>query len=650
MREAKVLAKIILSIKSRDEYNSYINSLLYFCCIAIILFLRVVTGTSLTPVFYRVTGSILKTVIVVFALYFEALEIGEIKYTVQESFRNHKIDFIGFLLCFVWLKVFGFISIKCFLYSCPDIEKYFNIHYYFDAVRIYIWCLPVFLIEEILSHLDHFCKNKSAGNIAFFYKPLFSFCDNLFIICFLFLPLYADDTSQIDNYLFVAYKILVTCDFIMRLLFFVFDFRQYMCYRKVYTDKTDSEYTIVLVIPEAIVFPYLCLLVDIKNPFFISDRTIGMMKTHGFSITVCNSDFRKMDVEWKKAFIIVPYDFLNDKFLTEWKNDLYKYAKEKNVPYLYESVFDDGTNNFVLNIRKEVYEEGNQANALRYGYYITESFDNLIYKIASTSDRLRITEELIQIDSDFRDTGMEENIFTDSLKNIFNEIYYSSDCFYLCEYCIKYFEEINHFMTLAFIEGFNLPINDALKQANVLNYLKTGTYGSWKDLREFLQNKHATNSKTSKTVSFLLARYNAKMAEPLSGEIKEAIRLVMSSINYQENDVNDVSGLINKLVLFRNATTGHGTFTYEYSINLAIGLIKICVFLTGIFNDFIVNSTGHNLKELGWVIEIEGERYFAYSYYSGRGEFSYYSYKLHSVYTTKEMNNQSLSPVEDNLT
>ena len=288
---------------------------------------------------------------------------------------------------------------------------------------------------------------------------------------------------------------------------------------------------------------------------------------------------------------------------------------------------------------------------MRYGYYITESFDDLICKIVSSRDKLRITEELIQIESDFTDAGIEGNVFNDSLINIFNEIYYSSDCFYICEYCIKYFEEINHFLTLAFIEGFNLPINyNALRQTNVLNYLKTGTFGSWKDLREYLQNEHVINSKTNKTVSFLLTRYNVKMAEPLSEKIKEAIRLVMSSINYEGNDVNDVSGLINKLVLFRNATIGHGTFTYEYSVDLAVELIRICVFLTGIFNDFIVDSTGHDLKELGWVIEIEGERYFAYSYYSGKNELSYYSYKLHSVYTINERDNQFLSPIEDNLT
>ncbi len=650
-KETMIMFDMIKSAKSREELNQYFTFYSYFFFTALFLSVRVITGASFPTVLFRVTGSILKTVIVVVALYFEAMGIGEIRDRVQNSFHNHKIDFIGFLFCFLWLKLLGFISIKCFLYCCPDIEKYYNIHYFFDGVRIFFWCLPVFLVTEILSHLDHFLKYKSAGKMAFSDRRYFLFTDCTFLVLFLLMPL-GTVTVQKADYLFAEYILCVAIDLMIILLYFIVGFRQYIRYRKVYTDKPDSEYTIALIIPEAIAFPNWAVLFTLRNnPFFLSDRTIGMMKKNGFSITVHNSDFREMEVEWKKTILIIPYDHLNMRYLTEWENELFKYANENNVPYLYKAVFDYNINGFMNTVRKQLYEQGNQANALRYGCYYTESFDNLINEIVSTRDKLRITEELIQMETDFRDVGMEENVFNDSLINIFNEIYYSSDCFFLCEYCIKYVEEINHFISLAFIEGFNLPISyNALRRANILNYLKTGTFGSWKDLREFLQNEYVINSKTSKTVSFFLARYNEKMAEILSMEIKEAISLVMSSINLEGNEVNDVSDLINKLVLFRNATIGHGAFTYEYSIGLAISLIKICAFLTGLFNSVIVVSTGHNLKDLGWIIEIEGEKYFAYSYYSGRNEFSYYSYKLHSVYTISNMENQSLMPIEDNLT
>lgn len=615
---------VIFSIHSKNRIIRIIAGVMFAICYIILLILFMIYPLPYNTIFSLAIESGISIIMVMLVMYFELLGLVYLRIAINDSLEKRKLCIFKVLFSILLLYAGKYLIKIVLKFCCPDIELFFDLEFFYSEWRIIISWIPVLAITAFFTHCDLFLKNKSAAkvvcinDIGHIVADIFSACQIV-----LFSLFYCENNiSLVKMYVFIA-----VLSILLNIAYFLYCFSGYFRNKEVFSDVLTGSKSIAVFIPDATVYPRIF---SNSRDFLIQDQTVEKIKRLDYSIAIFNSDYTNASIDWKNSIIIMIMDILNWNSYSEWRSNLYQYAAENKTPLIYEFCFADGTGSISA---ADLFQNGKDADSKRYGLSTCESFDALIAQIIESSDLFGISKAIIETSIFYNNSSLAETIFNDQLVDNLNNIYLSSSNFYICNYCVKYLEQINHFITLSFIEESNLRLDiNRLKNEGFLDYLEIGTFGSWKDFRTSLQNFAIESIEKNTTASLLRYRYIRKMREIVPHEILVCMNTVLSAIDYPVAKSMDIDSMINHLVKFRNMTIGHGVYTYRYSEEMVISLVKICMYLTGIFNDYIIKNTGNSLEKLGWYKVIDGEGFFAYSYISRQNEILFYNYSSHAAY------------------
>ena len=615
---------IIFSIHTKNRLMRIIAGGIFVICYPILLIISMVYPLPIKNIFSLTAESGIHIFMIASVMFFELLGLVYLRIAIHDSIEKGKLFIFKFMLSYFMLYAGKHLVKFILIFCCPNIESLFDLEFFFSQWRIVFSWMPVLILTALLAHCELFLKNKSAAKAVCINDIGYIVIDLFFICQIVIIPLwYCENNSSLTK----VYTFLAVFSILLNLCYFSYCFSGYFRNKEVFSDVPTGNKKIAVFIPDATVYPRIF---SNSRDFNLKDQTIEKMKQLDYSITIYDSDYINASIDWKNSIIIMMVDILNWKSsYSDWRSDFYQYASENKTPLIYEFCLADGSGSVSAS---DLFQYGIDATK-RYDLSTCESFDSLIAQIIESSGLLGISKAIIETSILYNNSSLAETIFNNQLVDNLNDIFLSASNFYICNYCVKYLEQINHFITLSFIEESDLRLDiNRLKNEGFLDYLEKGTFGSWKEFRTSLQNCAIKFTGKNNTESLLRYRYIRKMREVVPHEILDCMNTVLSAIDYPETESMDIDSMINHLVKFRNMTIGHGVYTYRYSDGMVISLVKICMYLTGFFNDFIIKNTGNSLEKLGWYKVIDGDGFFAYSYESRQNEILFYNYSSHEAY------------------
>ena len=332
----------------------------------------------------------------------------------------------------------------------------------------------------------------------------------------------------------------------------------------------------------------------------------------------------------EKGIWLIRHEIAPVEFLAEICIDVYEssdYSQKQIIEFLQNKHY-----NTMI-----VYSEYGypRISSIKYNYTCTD-IKSLLNAIDIYVSKTAYTEEQIKLAKSINTNSFEiENSLTNELMIFKNYLLENDNKFFVFDTLIKWLEIVNYFYTLVLLNILGISVARERKEEDHLDVrpLELATFGDWQAIRNNWMKK-ARNSIRNEDNMFSKESY-LTYETMLQGKIEDNNVLadakdLYKSITTRDLDskqIKDFGSLLQLMKTVRDYTRGHGVFTFEITDKINLELMRIIVStINNLVHSNLLADSLDTLQDYGWIVIINSQTYYLYSYDPRYSEYDLNSY------------------------
>ena len=527
----------------------------------------------------------------------------------------------GFIWFFLWRPYLPWL--QYFLNSqinnlYPNVDRISFIHNTYKMPIVIGVCYTAAYLFSILSLI---LPNRDAATIAFAFDGTSYFVSNLGPIIYVVITLFTNSNKQLRDYFFTSVV------FVPFLIYILYDtLRKYLLFSRLVTlsaGKRTATLTIVLINP--MYAPYYPVVS--ARDLDLDKRDLSKILSSGFCIKI--QRFEKLQENDLKDIVLVVEDRISYIYDSHSKTEeKINQIRNCNPGMLYRYLNKTPSQDKVWRVTMIKQQVTEQIDT-RVMYLYEDTIGNALVDIVNEKDMIIFRKKLDStIEGGEKKLVKPDSVFYKVMLVGWKDMSERTDVFSLADSNIKYFEALNHCIALVFLDALDLSVSDVINKKGLCVKIVNATFGSWKDLLKTLINNYSNNcSDTS------LLKIRTYIFKSIDSEIVNDIDFLSKELNIPNGNISNYLDLLDRLVIIRNYTRGHGIYTYSYSEKMVFALSRISLCLMQLLLDLCHSYDARRLDALGWLYQEENERFLLSTYNQSNDELLFVDY-----YTGKIIN------------